>query len=68
VMDPFREVPTLQMHCFVADPITQQGPGVVVRCPICDGLTVSDSECGEGVVVVVEVAAGVGDVGASGQA
>ena len=28
----------------------------------------SDSEGGEGVVVVVEVAAGVGDVGASGQA
>jgi hypothetical protein len=28
----------------------------------------SDSEYGEGVVVVVEVAAGVGDVGASGQA
>src|SRR5919202_1851704 len=23
VMDPFREVPTLQMHCFVADPITR---------------------------------------------
>ena len=23
VMDPFREVPTLQMHCFVADPLTQ---------------------------------------------
>ena len=22
VMDPFREVPTLQIHCFVADPIT----------------------------------------------
>src|SRR5436305_169483 len=51
-----------------ADPLTPQGPGVVVRCSICDGLTVSDSECGEGVVVVVEVAAGVGDVGASGQA
>src|SRR6478672_5241884 len=33
-----------------------------------DGLAVSDSECGEGVVVVVQVAAGVGDVGASGQA
>jgi len=46
----------------------RQGPGVVVRCPIRDGSTVSDSECGEGVVVVVEVAAGVGDVGASGQA
>ena len=23
VMDPFREVPTLQIHCFVADPMTQ---------------------------------------------
>ena len=23
VMDPFREVPTLQMHCFVADPMTR---------------------------------------------
>src|SRR3954453_10642173 len=46
----------------------EQGPGVVARCPICDGLTVSDSEGGEGVVVVVQVAAGVGDVGASGQA
>src|SRR6186997_3690145 len=46
----------------------RQGPGVVARCPICGGLTVSDSEGGEGVVVVVQVAAGVGDVGASGQA
>jgi glutamine synthetase len=25
VMDPFREVPTLQMHCFVVDPITLWG-------------------------------------------
>src|SRR5436190_7112295 len=49
-------------------PSAPQGPGVVVRCAICGGLTVSDSERGEGVVVVVEVAAGVGDVGASGQA
>src|SRR5215217_7473203 len=24
VMDPFREVPTLQMHCFVVDPITRE--------------------------------------------
>src|SRR5947207_563376 len=48
--------------------VAGQGPGVVVRCAICGGLTVSDSERGEGVVVVVEVAAGVGDVGASGQA
>jgi glutamine synthetase len=24
VMDPFREVPTLQMHCFVDDPMTRQ--------------------------------------------
>lgn len=24
VMDPFREVPTLQMHCFVTDPITRE--------------------------------------------
>ena len=45
-----------------------QGPGVVVRCPVRDGSAVSDSEYGEGVVVVVQVAAGVGDVGASGQA
>ena len=44
-----------------------QGPGIVVRFPIRDGSTVSDPERGEGVVVVVEVAACVGDVGASGQ-
>src|SRR5512144_694909 len=49
-------------------PAAPHGPGVVARCPIWDGLTVSDSECGEGVVVVVQVAAGVGDVGAPGQA
>jgi glutamine synthetase len=24
VMDPFREVPTLQIHCFVVDPITRE--------------------------------------------
>src|SRR6188472_2701145 len=24
VMDPFREAPTLQIHCFVADPVTQE--------------------------------------------
>jgi hypothetical protein len=48
--------------------LSPHGPGVVARCPIWDGLTASDSECGEGVVVVVQVAAGVGDVGASGQA
>ena len=24
VMDPFRDVPTLQMHCFVVDPITRE--------------------------------------------
>jgi len=24
VMDPFREVPTLQMHCFVTDPLTRE--------------------------------------------
>ena len=45
-----------------------RAPALSRVCPICDGLTVSDSECGEGVVVVVQVAAGVGDVGASGQA
>src|SRR2546426_10231113 len=24
VLDPFREVPTLQMHCFVTDPLTRE--------------------------------------------
>ena len=52
-------------------PSVAQGPGVVVRCPVRDGSAVvgtSDCEGGEGVVVIVEVTTGVGDVGASGQA
>ena len=42
------------------------GPGVVVKCLI-DGFGCSDSVGGESVVVGVEVAAGVGDVGSSGE-
>jgi len=47
--------------------VTDQGPGVVAMCPIGSDLAL-DPEDAKGVLPIVEVAAGVGDVGSSGEA